>query len=210
MKPPVALPALLALAALSSCAEVGAPERPAPYAYSITLPNGFQLIFRWPASALPMRVWVAEGGDLPRAVEDGLRLWEGVALYGEFRGVVVADSTQADVIVTQGDPEQPGPGAILACSAVTFWDVNADSTIALPFHMILRPRVGWSSGDVADCYHVVAAHELGHPLGLLLHSDDPADLMYGAPSVSAPSPRDRATFAVLYHTTPTVRLPAGR
>jgi predicted Zn-dependent protease len=54
------------------------------------------------------------------------------------------------------------------------------------------------------------AHELGHTFGLFLESDDPADLMYPWPSPDGLSARDVATLEALYHTAPTVRLPAGR
>jgi len=54
------------------------------------------------------------------------------------------------------------------------------------------------------------AHELGHALGLFLHSSDPDDLMYGRPTADALSPRDVATLQTLYHSAPTVRLPPGR
>jgi predicted Zn-dependent protease len=202
--------ALLACAGLVACVDAAAPRRPVPYAYGVALSNGFEVVFRWPASALPVRVWVEPVGDLPGIVRDGLRLWEAAALYGEFRGTLVDDSTRADVIVTLGEPENPGPGAVLACSAATLWGVYSDSTIVLPFRTVLKARIGWSPVDVTDCFRIVAAHEIGHPLGLLLHSDDATDLMYGIPTATALSPRDRATFAVLYHTTPTVGLPAGR
>jgi predicted Zn-dependent protease len=202
--------ALLLALSLSGCASLDAPERPEPYEFSYRIPNGFVAVFHWPMAALPVRVWAEPSGDLPGDVVNALRLWEQAAIYGEFRGVLVADSAQADVIVRIGEPETPGPSAVLACSSGTEWGINLDTSIALPFRTTIRRRAGASTSDVAACLRVLVAHELGHALGLIPESDDPADLMYGLPTVPAPSARDRATFTTLYHTAPTVRLPPGR
>jgi predicted Zn-dependent protease len=50
------------------------------------------------------------------------------------------------------------------------------------------------------CLTRVAAHEVGHTLGLFQHSDDPGDLMYSFPAVNRPSTRDANTVITLYGT----------
>jgi predicted Zn-dependent protease len=55
--------------------------------------------------------------------------------------------------------------------------------------------------------HRIAAHEVGHTLGLLIHSPATTDLMYGTPSTATPTDRDRNTAQVLYHTPATIAPP---
>jgi predicted Zn-dependent protease len=45
-----------------------------------------------------------------------------------------------------------------------------------------------------ESLNAVVAHEFGHALGIGAHSDDARDLMFGLPTVSAPSARDRGTL----------------
>jgi predicted Zn-dependent protease len=53
----------------------------------------------------------------------------------------------------------------------------------------------------AESVKRLVAHELGHVLGIAQHSKRQTDLLYPGPITrSEPSPADRATLQVLYHT----------
>ena len=51
---------------------------------------------------------------------------------------------------------------------------------------------------------ITFVHELGHALGLLKHSPYADDIMNDIPTVTTPSPEDRRTIEVLYHTRATI------
>jgi predicted Zn-dependent protease len=204
---------LACLLAAVGCSDVTPPDRPAPYPFSFTITGGLQVVFHWTRQSLPVRIWVEPVGELPDAAAEAIRVWEDVALYGEFEGLLVADSSRADVIIVRGDgrPIQADTNFLrLDCFGRTTVSIELDTTITLPFRITVGPRLGANVDGVNGCARVVVAHELGHALGLFLHSDDARDLMNASPSFFGPSARDRVTFTALYHTPPTIGLPAGR
>jgi len=194
---------------LAACEMATPPDRTETYDYTPRLLNGFPLVFRWPAASLPVRIWTEPVLDLPHHLTEAIATWQGGVLYGEVRAVQVGDSTDADVIILLGEPEAALRGG-RACTGSTRLEVDLDTAIVLPFRSRVALRAGAASNDVQACLGTAVAHELGHVLGLFLHSSDPDDLMYGSPTVDALSPRDVATLQTLYHSAPTVHLPPGR
>lgn len=201
---------LLALLAGTGC-ELAPPVRPAGYDFRSQPDN---LVFHWPAERMPVRYWVEAKGALPDYVDDGIRQWKAQFLYGEFDGARVGDSASADVrVFLQGNAPPSalltGAPAVDACTGQTTITVGTDNRVTLPINVTVRWFAGFTAEQVANCLARVTTHEVGHSLGLLQHSDQATDLMFGAPfgsvQVRGPSPRDRASAQRLYHTTADVR-----
>jgi predicted Zn-dependent protease len=204
MRPAIAL----AFAALAlGCREIATPVRAPRYVFDI----GGE-VFHWPGDRLPVRYFADPRGTMTSLVREGLATWEIQFLYGEFTGVLVTDSTAADVIVRWQDSVPPDvppdtAGALGACDGVTTYQIDTTSTMEGPIHVALLVRPGFTTAQIAACVHRVVAHELGHTLGILTHSPAPTDLMFDTPGTQFPTHRDRNTVQVLYHTAPTIAPP---
>jgi predicted Zn-dependent protease len=200
------LPVLLAGLAALACSDSSAPDRSNRYDWYVVVPPD-TLTFHWVAAELPVRYWVQDSAQAPALITRGLGVWQGAVGAGSYRGILVADSTTADVIV-RVQPLSPfvaaarlfaGPGT--SCEAVTAVDTAATRfQLKLPMRMDLNVVGDPLSDSAQACLTRVAAHEVGHTLGLFQHSDDPADLMYAFPAVNQPSPRDANTVITLYGT----------
>ena len=203
--------------ALYSCADIAAPNRSNAYEWRsiVATPTGPDtLSFHWPHSRLPVRIWAEDTLNLPVHVQHGIDQWEAAFLYGEYRAVVVSDSSVADVIVTSGIGPKGGFSitrleSFMApeCQGATDIELAASGDEILPpMRVYVDPRFDPSSPGVDTCMALTTTHELGHSLGIFAHSPDPDDIMYGDPVVTTLSPRDRATAELAYHTESTLTI----
>jgi len=206
------LPLAVAFVAGSlACHEPTLPPNHTP-AYGFDLSGA---VFRWPEERLPVRFYADTRGAMQSYVGNAINLWQRQFLYGEFRGVLVADSGHADVIVVWTDSVPPNVAPdegtpIRACGGSTTPDF-APSGIALqgPFHVSLTVLLGSGTtpAQLAACMRRTVVHELGHSLGLFQEASDSLLIMNYTPWVSAPADGDRRTVEVLYHTPPTIAPP---
>jgi len=201
---------LLAVVTLSGCETAAAPERRAAYDFDL---QGTGQVFHWTADRLPVRYWISpDAGVVADFAREGIQRWSNQFLYGEFRGVVVEDSTQADVLVRVRPSTPPDgtptndPPELGACDGVTSNEVF-DGRLTGPFRVQINWDVRYGDVDVVNCLERVAVHEIGHTIGIFGHSPNEFDLMNPTPRVGTPSDADRATVEVLYHTPSSVRPP---
>jgi hypothetical protein len=199
-----------------SCADIAAPTRSQAYEWRRIVPLAPGVAdtqsFHWPSSRLPVRVWAEDAFNLPAHVQGGIDQWKGAFLYGEFDAVLVQDSAVADVVVRAGPPDKGGFSVTRLesafapeCQGGTDFELPAGSReVQLPIHIFLNPRVDPATPGFDACMDLTATHELGHAIGILTHSPDPADIMYGDPTVAVLSERDRTTAELAYHTEPTL------
>ena len=187
-----------------ACGDISPPNRAADF-YDWRLNTGGQaLTFHWPASSLPVRIWVEDSLGLPGHTAAGIEAWKEQLLYGEWDAVIVDDSSTADVVL--GFSVIPAIRSVRlhsrapGCSGVTSFPPLVDSTITLPFRVrIINQSIDPTTPEAQFCFGITVAHELGHTLGLFQESGDPNDLMYGADPTTGPSTRDRNSIQQLYH-----------
>jgi hypothetical protein len=212
------LPLALVAAALA-CKDPMIPDRRFANSFADTTIIGTDTtidLFRWPADRLPVRFWADPRSNMTALVERAIAIWESQFLYGEFRGELVGDSTRADVIVTWADsvppdvpPDTTPPNSCSGNTGIPF-DPAGGPALTGPIHVTLNVLLtGASAARVQGCMRRIAIHEIGHSLGLLRHSAEPEDIMVGSPEVNFPSPFDRRTVELLYHSVPTIA-PAPR
>lgn len=212
--------ALAAAAFLAACGDGNNPNacfESNAFSYGFFIGHDSALVFHWPADRMPVRFYAEPTGALQANVLAGLTTWVNGFRCQEASFQLVGDSAAADVIIRQVAVLPPvasrafalAADSVGACGGRT--DGTFDSTLTLtgPVRSYIVPITLGDSVALAGCYRMVTAHEIGHTLGLLSHSADPADLMYTTPRRSSLSPNDRYTLQTLYHRTPTIR-PAPR
>ncbi len=210
------LVAFATLAAVAACQSIVAPPIRSADVYEWRYLNSKgaggvdTLSFHWLRTALPVRIYVAPGSALEPYVAQAITRWESAFLYGEWRGVMVNDSANADVIFENVIPAVEGGLLRLRARApeCTGETDGPDPDIrvwALPIHSYVWSNTGGNVPGLAKCYSLTVTHEMGHTLGIIHpHSPNATDIMYAFPVVDSLSQRDRQTIVTAYHTNPNV------
>jgi len=196
-------------AGLLSCADATAPTRTSLYEWRLVVVDSTHtdtLSFHWPASSLPVKVWVQDTLQMPSHIGNAIATWRSVFLYGEYDAVLVTDSLTADVVVRVG----PLPAKAAAtvgrlrtvfpgCEGETDLDIPTRFQLRLPVRVYIHPKYNPATTDLSGCFAVTTTHELGHSLGLFRHTSDTLDIMYSFPQATHLSARDINTAQVLSH-----------
>lgn len=217
MKKHILLLCLLAAA----CDSPTVPERFLRDVYDFRLLTPEPLTFRWPTGATVNFMVIADTDaartDFMRAaVSHAVAVWNNAALYGEVELAETSSIESADVLVMYS--QSSAPVDLSACIpsgglAFTTFCLTDDGFSLEPFArtdggasrvkfvITVRP----TSGTDAIAVRRLVTHEIGHVLGIAQHSPKQTDLMFaGTLQRDDPSPADRATLQVLYHTVPDI------
>lgn len=213
---------LAACAILAACDSPTVPERFLRDVYDFRLLTPEPVTFRWETNSTVSFFVVADPGsaertqDLRDAVMHGIEVWNTATLYGEVELIEAGSLEDADVVVEYS--HVASPLELSSCTpsgglAVTTFCLTSDGSNLRPFpfasggssraKFVVTVRVTQQTSAL-DVRRLVT-HEIGHVLGIGQHSGKQTDLMFGgALSRDDPSPADRATLQVLYHTRPDI------
>ncbi len=151
-----------ALALLAACHDRVQPGQcfePNVLAYNFDLNSDTNLVFHWPASYMPVRVYAEPAGALPANVAAAMALWTGAFRCGELSITPAFDSTHADIIVRNPAALPPAPPAarvlhadsINACHGITQFALDSAGTaLAGPMRSYVSAFPGADTGAVAS------------------------------------------------------------
>lgn len=159
---------------------------------------------RWSANRMPLKIYLKPGDGVPgykpsygQALENALADWI-KALEGKMSIVKVDDATKGDIVVKWTNDLTAGvnrsEGGDVRYSATAAGIDHADVTL-----LTLDPSPTVRLND--SLVYWISLHELGHGLGIVGHSRNPADIMFfSAPQKVNPqlSSRDVQTIRRLY------------
>lgn len=209
---------LATVAAVALLAGCDAPTTPAAEPWYDPTEYTFGLVYHWtPGKTIAIYVdetTQSDSLDIREAVTRAAALWDEVSIFDEYSFRFTDDPRDADVVVHYEDAprivdvmdcEPPGSG-----DGLTVFCGDVPEAAVLPLvdggggrvkvDVYLDPEgvenaILTMAGLTRQEYFVVlAAHELGHVLGIGGHSTEAVDIMRGVPLAPRPSVRDSETL----------------
>ncbi len=210
---------LLGVAFAAACDGATIPALPGPYDFRLAIPGSGGAApgrtFHWDRGAVVPVLVVDDpsgGADLRQAFQRAARAWRWAAVFGEVRLRETTDPGEARAVLRWHDAPGvlstpmgcvgpvTGAASTLGClnatrDALRTWPRRDGEPSRVVYRVVIR-RIG--DQELLDR---LVIHEMGHVLGILSHSPDPADVMWAGPDLPpAPTARDRSTLRSLYMT----------
>jgi len=145
-------------------------------------------LLRWeqfPVRVSLDRVSLAAVGAAIEAYEQGIR--EGVVVWGLATGGTIGqvnvglDLPNAELVVRVRENDDDQDCVLFDVCTERFFDAEVVEFARVLRHgtiVLIRDQIQREAANLEQYVAKLVAHEMGHALGLMLHSDNPADLMY--------------------------------
>ena len=174
-------------------------------------------IIRWDIKSFPLKVYIKNDSDIPSYyvsnIRSALKQWANRTTFVKF--TEVNNESDANIVIKFRDIDSSVCTGNICKYVVAYTEPSISNNILLKkmyltFYKTNPKRKAFLPREI----YSTALHEVGHTLGIMGHSDNPADIMYAAQESNSRdnsifgnqilSQRDLNTLVLLYRTKPTV------